>query len=128
MIGVGRWKHLGLEDALAVLDAWTAQRVIVSVDLEGGAPGLAGMSGVLEPTRRDGDACTIELAGCEAWLRLPGAPCFRGASYDPDARILVLEFCGDPDTGAPAVLVDIQALAAPSPFAALLENPVHAAG
>ena len=101
------WRHIGLDDAFAILDDWDGRRVIVSVDLAEGAPGLAGMTGVLRSARRDDDALTLEVEGAEAWLRLPAGPCFRGASYDAATGVLVLEFCGD---DAAAVLVDVQLL------------------
>lgn len=107
------WRHLGLEAALGVLDAWSGHRVIVSVDLAAGACGLAGMAGVLRPARREEDAFALELVDCEAWLRLPAGACFRGASYDEEAQVLVLEFSSEGPFDAPAVLVDMQ-LAAPA--------------
>lgn len=102
------WRHIGLDDAFAVLDDWEGRSVIVSVDLAEGAPGLAGMTGVLRTARRDDDALTLEVEGAEAWLRLPAGPCFRGASYDAETGVLVLEFCGE---DAAAVFVDLQLLA-----------------
>ena len=107
------WRHVDLDGALAILDGWVDHRVTVSVDLAAGAPGLAGMAGVLRPAGRDGSAITLELGGSDAWLRLPRPPGFRGASYDPEAQVLVLEYAGEDPAGASGVLLDIQRSAPP---------------
>ena len=102
------WQDLDFPAAIAVLDGWTDHRVVVSVDLAAGGSGLVGTAGVLRPARHDGRALVLELAGGETWLHLPDGPCFRGASYDPEAQVLVLEFCSDEPYEGPAVLVDVQ--------------------
>lgn len=104
------WHHIDLDAALAVLDGWVGCGVVVAVDTADGPPELAGMSGVLragEPAPGpDGGAEAFELEGSEAWFRVPRGRRFRGASYAPDARVLVMEFAGS-DGGA--LLVDVHA-------------------
>jgi hypothetical protein len=107
---VTAWEHIDLDASLAVLEGWAGRRVIVSVDLAAGPPGLAGMTGVLRPAAADGQALSLELEDSEAWLRLPAGPSFVGASYDPVARVLVLEFSPEGPSAPSAVLVDIQLL------------------
>lgn len=96
------WHQIDFDGALAVLDGWVGRGVVVAVDSADGPPELAGMSGVL----RAGGTGSFELEGSESWFRVPSGPWFRGATYAPDARVLVLEFAGD--EGA-SVLVDVHA-------------------
>ena len=96
------WHQIDLDGALDVLDRWDGRGVVVAVDGADGPPELAGMSGVL---RADGTG-TFALEGSEAWFRVPRGPWFRGASYAPEARVLVLEFAGR-DGGS--LLVDVHA-------------------
>lgn len=96
------WHQIDLDRALAVLDGWIGRGVVVALDSADGPPEIAGMSGTL----RAGGEDTFELEGSEAWFRVPRDPWFRGASYAPEARVLVLELTGR-DGGA--LLVDVHA-------------------